>query len=135
MKERRSYKREKILKTIMITITTLLLSVSAFTAGGIIRRAQWTSEKRKAFENFFIGKDKEIEYGTEISIIELKKQMLKVDLSMENVKIDINGEEQPSDKVYKFLKVDDNKIKCTLTEAVEGEKISVAKTYIYKVIC
>ena len=135
MKERyRSYKRQKFLKLTMITITTLLLSVSAFTAGGMIRRAQWTSEKRKAFENFFIGKDKEVEYGTEISIVDLQRQMLKVDLSMENVKIDINGEEQPSDRVYKFLKINDNKIKCTLTEAVEGEKISVARTYIYKVI-
>ena len=130
----RSYKRQKFLKLLTITITTLLLSVSAFTAGGMIRRAQWTSEKRKAFENFFIGKDKEVEYGTEISIVDLKRQMLKVDLSMENVKIDINGEEQPSDRVYKFLKINDNKIKCTLTEAVEGEKISVARTYIYKVI-
>ena len=90
MKEKYSnYKGHKILKIIMMTITTLLLSVSAFTFGGVIRKAQWSSEKRKAFENFFIGKDQEIEYGTEISIVDLKKQMLKVDLSMENVKIDI----------------------------------------------
>ena len=56
MKEKYSnYKGHKTLKIIMMTITTLLLSVSAFTFGGVIRRAQWSSEKRKAFENFFIG--------------------------------------------------------------------------------
>ena len=103
-------------------------------AGGYVRKAQWESELRKNYAYAFIGEDREIEYGTEIRIVDLKKELLDVDLSLENIKISINGEDQASDKIYKFLKVNDNKVKCTLTDVIDGEQISVAKTYIYKVI-
>ena len=129
-----SYEKNKVLKITLITITTAILAVGAFLGGGYVRRAQWESELRKNYSYAFIGEDREVEYGTEIRIVDLKKELLDVDLSLENIKISINGEDQTSDKIYKFLKINDNKIKCTLTEAVEGEKISVARTYIYKVI-
>ena len=125
-----SYEKNKVLKITLITITTAILAVGAFLGGGYVRRAQWESELRKNYSYAFIGEDREVEYGTEIRIVDLKKELLDVDLSLENIKISINGKDQTSDKIYKFLKINDNKVKCTLSDVIDGEQIIVARTYM-----
>ena len=135
MKEKySSYRKNKMMKMTLISVATAILAVGSFFGGGYLRKAQWESEVKKSFGYAFIGENKEIEYGTEMKIIDLRKELLDVDLTVESIKISINDEVQKSDNVYKFLKIDENKIKCTLTDVIYGEQVIVARTYIYKVI-
>ena len=135
MKEKySSYRKNKMMKMTLISVATAILAVGSFFGGGYLRKAQWESEVKKSFGYAFIGENREIEYGTEMKIIDLRKELLDVNLTVESIKISINDEIQKSDNVYKFLKVDENKIKCTLTDVIYGEQVIVARTYIYKVI-
>ena len=45
-----SYKSHKIVKTLLISVATLILSVGAFTGGIMVRKAQFDAEKRKDFD-------------------------------------------------------------------------------------
>lgn len=124
----KKHMKHKLLKITSIIISIVLVLLIVLVSTYIIydkKNEEKLSQRKLELEAVFIGTDKELEYGTEIKIEDLEKELFSLDKiqSINNYKLQINNEEQQTDNTYKFMQINDNKIKCTIYEVDSSKKV------------
>lgn len=128
--KKKDNKDHKLLKIILSIILVILLLLYVIICTYIIynrKQQKILSEKKSNLKSIFIGTDKEIEYGTEVKIDDLEKELFNFAMlqSIDSYKLEINNEEQFAGQTYKFMKINDNKIKSIIHEVDNNKKVLI----------
>lgn len=120
--------KNKLLKiTIIILAIIIILSILIVSAYVIYNKKQneFIAQKSAELESIFIGENKEIEYGTEIKIEDLEKELLNLSLvqDVDSYTLKINDENQEKDNTYKFTQINNNEIICSICEIDNNKKV------------
>ena len=127
-KKVKEHKKNKLLKIIFIIFAIIIILFALIVSAYVVynrKQKDFIAQKTLELEAIFIGEEKEIEYGTEIKIEDLEKELLNLSLiqDIDSYTLKINNENQEKDNTYKFTQINNNEILCTVCEIDNNKKV------------